>query len=83
MTYEVIKPFHDLQDGKNTKGGAIFHFYDVGDVYPRKGGPTPSSFRVDELSSSQNAQGTPLIRPISGESNVAQPEEKPEEKPEE
>jgi hypothetical protein len=82
MTYEVIKPFHDLQDGKSTKGGMIFHFYDVGDVYPRKGGPTPSSFRVDELSSSQNAQGTPLIRPISGESDAA-PEEKPEEKPEE
>lgn len=82
MTYEVIKPFHDLQDGKSTKGGMIFHFYDAGDVYPRKGGPTPSSFRVDELSSPQNAQGTPLIRPISGESNAA-PEEKPEEKPEE
>lgn len=75
MTYEVIKPFHDLQDGKSTKGGMIFHFYDVGDVYPRKGGPTPSSFRVDELSSSQNAQGTPLIRSISGE----KPEEKTEE----
>ena len=78
MTYEVIKPFHDLQDGKNTKGGVIFHFYDVGDMYPRKGGPTPSSFRVEELSSPQNAQGTPLIRPVSGAASAA-PEEKPEE----
>lgn len=58
--YTVIRTFHDLQDGKATKAGMIYHSYEVGDVYPREG-LKPSPERIEELSGPHNAQGCPLI----------------------
>lgn len=58
--YTVIRAFHDLQDGKATKAGMIYHCYEVGDVYPREG-LKPSPERIEELSGPHNAQGCPLI----------------------
>lgn len=53
--YKVIKHFVDLQDNN--------HKYDVGDTYPRKGlNVLPS--RTNELASSKNRQGVPLIEEI-------------------
>ncbi|MED9814693.1 hypothetical protein [Anaerostipes sp.] len=60
MVYEVVKAFHDLQDYKDIKGGKVYHHYDVGDTYPRQG-LSPDEARIEELSGSANAQGTPLI----------------------
>lgn len=51
--YRVVKFFTDLQDGNNT--------YNVGDKYPREG-YTPSNDRINTLLSSNNKQGTPLIK---------------------
>ena len=61
--YKVIVAFHDLQDAKVTKGGAFYHFYNVGDIYPRIGFD-PGAERIKELASSDNAQGKPLIKRI-------------------
>lgn len=61
--YEVVKGFHDLQDAKETKTGLIYHWYDIGDMYPRKG-YSPSAARIEELAGADNAQGTPLIRAV-------------------
>lgn len=72
--YEVIKYFTDLQDNNRP--------YEVGDTYPRDG-YEPSLERVAELSSSDNKQGTPLIKAVaerkkSAEKTVAEAtEEKP------
>ena len=38
----------------------MYHHYDVGDTYPRQG-LSPDEARIEELSGSANAQGTPLI----------------------
>ena len=35
--YRVIKAFADLQDVKKTKSGDLYHEYEIGDEYPRKG----------------------------------------------
>lgn len=51
--YKVIKYFTDLQD-KN-------HAYEVGDTYPRKGLKVTDE-RIEELASSENKQGVPLIK---------------------
>lgn len=51
MKYKVIKQFRDLQDDN--------HVYNVGDKYPRKG--RASKDRINELSSSENKIGEPLI----------------------
>lgn len=72
--YRVVKHFHDLQDSKKTKGGIMYHEYNVGDVYPRKG-LEPSADRVEELAGKDNKQGTPLIQPVE-EKTVDSPEEK-------
>lgn len=61
--YKVIKPFGDLQDAKQTKDGTFYYTYDIGDEYPRQG-YTPSPERVEELSGSDNKQGTPLIEEV-------------------
>jgi hypothetical protein len=53
--YKVIKYFTDLKD----KG----HAYHPGDKFPRDGVEV-SEERFEELSSSQNRQGTPLIRKV-------------------
>lgn len=61
MAYKVIAQFADLQD-KN-------HIYKVGETYPRDG-HKPSAARIEELASSANKRGFPLI--------AAEPEEKQE-----
>lgn len=60
MVYKVIRPFFDLQDRVEVKGGTVYHEYRIGDIYPRAG-HKPSKERIKELSGSENAQGTPLI----------------------
>lgn len=58
--YKVIKAFCDLQDGKSTKAGMIYHSYKIGDTYPRDG-LKPTEARIAELAGPSNAQGVPLI----------------------
>lgn len=50
--YEVLVDFFDGQDGRR--------FYAKGWIYPK--GHTPTEERIEELSSSENALGTPVIR---------------------
>lgn len=50
--YVVVKSFKDLQDGQR--------IYRVGDEYPRKG-YKPTKKRIEELSTSKNRRGEPLI----------------------
>lgn len=50
--YRVIKSFEDLQDDN--------HKYNVGDVYPYDGKEVRDS-RINELSTSKNKRGIPLI----------------------
>ena len=69
MTYKVVKAFHDLQDYKDVKGGKVYHHYDVGDTYPRHG-LTPNKTRIEELLSSGNAQGVPLIAEVKEKANA-------------
>ena len=57
MKYQVIHIFRDLQDS--------FHVYNVGDTYPRKGRLVKA--RVEELASSNNKIGVPLIKEVSGD----------------
>ena len=64
--YRVIKAFADLQDVKKTKSGDLYHEYEIGDEYPRKG-LKPSEERIAELSASDNLQKTPLIELIEEE----------------
>ncbi|EAG6697038.1 hypothetical protein [Listeria monocytogenes] len=49
--YVVLKTFSDLEDGN--------HIYQEGDKYPRQGKVKKS--RIDELSSTSNKLGEPLI----------------------
>ena len=63
--YRVIKAFTDMQDGNFA--------YQVGNEYPRKGMSVLQS-RINELASSKNRQGVPLIEEIS------EAEEKPKKK---
>ena len=58
--YKVIKMFHDLQDARETKNGKVYHEYNVGDVFPRKG-MDASDDRIQELAGKDNKQGVPLI----------------------
>lgn len=69
MAYEVVKAFHDLQDYKDVKGGKVYHHYDVGDTYPRQG-LTLNKTRIEELLSSGNAQGVPLIAEVKEKANA-------------
>lgn len=50
--YKVIKYFEDLQDNE--------YPYNVGDIYPRSGLDANEN-RIEELSSTSNRQGQPLI----------------------
>lgn len=77
--FKVVKAFYDLQDVTETKGGRIYQRYEAGDIYPRKG-LNPSEGRIAELSSSDNAQGQPLIA-ADGETKPAK-KRKPSKKPE-
>ena len=67
--YKVIKGFHDLQDATKTKSGEIYHEYNVGDEYPRKGFKV-SEDRLKELAGKDNKQGTPLIAEVKEETPV-------------
>lgn len=58
--YKVIKKFHDLQDATKTKNGMVYHEYNVGDEFPRKGMDV-SEERLEELAGKENKQGVPLI----------------------
>lgn len=58
----VSKGFIDLQDGN--------HDYEIGDVYPREG-YEPDEMRIAELASDKNMQGTPLIKEVKAENEVA------------
>ena len=53
MRWEVIKSFTDINDG--TK-------YTVGDRYPHRG--FPSKLRIEQLSTSNNKRGVPLIKSV-------------------
>ena len=55
MAYKVIKAFTDMQDGNFA--------YQVGDEFPRKNFSVLPS-RINELASSKNRQGVPLIEEI-------------------
>ncbi|BDH62116.1 hypothetical protein MTP04_22460 [Lysinibacillus sp. PLM2] len=57
MKYKVIKQFKDLQDND--------HIYEVGHKYPRKG--RANKERVEELMSSNNKIGEPLIVEVGDE----------------
>ena len=63
--YKVIKYFTDMQDNNFA--------YNVGDEYPRKGMSVLPS-RINELASSKNRQGVPLIE------EIPDIEDKPEKK---
>lgn len=53
--YRVIKHFTDLQDNGRP--------YDVGNIYPRNGFNVTDK-RLEELASSNNRQGVPLIEEV-------------------
>lgn len=55
MSYKVIHYFTDLQD--------FNHPYKVGDIFPRLGLKV-SNERLEELASSKNKQGKPLIEKV-------------------
>ena len=65
--YEVIKSFTDLQDGN--------HLYKVGDTFPREG-LTVSEERLEELSTSANKQGVPLIEKVESVEKPEKPKKK-------
>ena len=67
--YRVIKSFHDLQDSKKTKDGEIYHKYEEGDEFPRKGFKV-SEERLKELSGKENKQGSPLIEEVKEEASA-------------
>ena len=67
--YKVIKHFHDLQDVTKTKSGEIYHEYNVGDEYPRKGFKVAED-RLKELAGKDNKQGMPLIAEVKEETPV-------------
>lgn len=62
MTYEVIKYFTDLQDND--------YEYNVGDIFPRDGLQVTDE-RLKELSTNENRQRVPLIKPISEEKDFS------------
>ena len=73
--YKVIKKFHDLQDATKTKNGMIYHEYNVGDKFPRKGMDV-SEERLEELAGSDNKRGVPLIKLVEEEAAAKKTDEK-------
>ena len=71
MAYVVTVMFHDLSDYEETKGGRIYHQYNVGDAFPRKGKDV-SEDRINELAGSENARGIPLIKEVVSEEAPAE-----------
>ena len=78
--YKVVQFFHDLQDSTTTKDGTVYHAYNVGDTYPRRG-YDPSEDRIKELSGKDNIRGVPLIEPV-GEQEKSEKATKRKAKPE-
>ena len=62
MSYEVLRYFEDLQDGR--------HPYNTGDVFPRDGLEV-SKERIAELAGSNNKLGQPLIKAPKAEKSEA------------
>lgn len=56
MKYEVIHPFHDLQDKNKV--------YGIGDRFPKPANKTVSKERLEELSSNNNKIGKPVIKVV-------------------
>lgn len=56
--YRVICKFKDLQDNG--------FFYNVGDIFPRKG-KRATKKRIAELASDENKRGIPLIEEVETE----------------
>ena len=80
--YKVLKMFDDLLDPvKSTKAGVVYHRYEAGDIYPRKGYNPPAS-RILELGTAQNRLGAPLIEITKeqAEALLGPVEEKPKKK---
>ena len=73
--YKVIKKFHDLQDATKTKNGMIYHEYNVGDEFPRKGMDV-SEERLEELAGKENKQGVPLIELVEEKADAEKPAKK-------
>ena len=75
MKYEVIRDFHDAQDGN--------YAYHEGDIFPRDGA-LPSEQRIKDLMNGINFQEVPVIKiatePKVVEINAKKPKEE-EEKP--
>ena len=69
--YKAKEHFTDLQDNN--------HSYNVGDIYPRSGYDV-SEGRIEELSSSDNLRGRPVIERIPDEVTEETVEEKPRKK---
>lgn len=74
--YKVIKKFHDLQDATKTKNGMVYHEYNVGDEFPRKGREV-SEERLEELAGKENKQGVPLIELVEEKVAAEKPAKKP------
>lgn len=73
--YKAIKRFHDLQDAAKTKSGIVYHEYNVGDIFPRKGMDV-SEERIQELAGNDNKQGMPLIELVEEEATAKKTAEK-------
>lgn len=56
MKYEVIHPFHDLQDKNKV--------YAIGDTFPKPVSKRVSKKRIEELLSNDNKLGRPLIKKV-------------------
>ena len=65
--FRVIRHFTDMQDNNFA--------YQVGDEYPRKGMSVLQS-RINELASSKNRQGVPLIEEIPEKAEEPKKEKK-------
>lgn len=74
MKYEVIRDFHDAQDGN--------YAYHEGDIYPRDGA-LPSEQRIKDLINGNNFQEVPLIKIATEAKAVEVKAKKPKEEPEE
>lgn len=75
--YKVVQFFHDLQDYTTTKNGTVYHAYNVGDTYPRRG-YDPSEERIKELSGKDNIRGVTLIELVEEQEKPVEEQEKPE-----
>lgn len=75
--YKVTHFFHDLQDSHTTKDGTVYHAYNVGDTYPRRG-YEPSEERIKELSGKDNIRGVTLIELVEEQEKPVEEQEKPE-----